>query len=599
MSDFAFFETSINFFYLASAITKIRLAYSMYQEDIRIKGSKKLSDLTSNVSDHYPELLGINIDIEHTSVIREEVASKRIVWDKVDKQKYAELVDLGIMDIQGDLDNEQMDLNELENVITKTHSVLRDSAEKSNTKRKYGKNRLTLKVWNEEISCKLRANRAAHKAWKKGGKPQLINNPLLVAKNLTRLEYRRAIRNEVARKRLDTKTKIIETKTYDKKLFFKLVKKQRQSGNSSINDLMVGDEKFEGKNVINGWVKHFETLATPAYCDQYDENFYELCKNDYNTIDVMTKDCEKKQITELQIRKALKHMNKGKSEDSFGLSAENLLYASDLFIDFLTMLINKIFKKQRIPEILKTGLLTPIYKNKGERKDAKNYRGITVLPIVLKLIEYLLREDLREVTLPQQSKLQRGFTEQASPLNAAFLVEEFYRERKDLEKPVYIAFLDAKSAFDVVVNEILMRKVYLSGVKPSTWRLINEIHIDSHSAINWNGNVSRKFEIKQGVKQGGLLSADLFKVYSNDTFETLTNTNVGGTIGDINVCAPGCADDVAVQSNNPHDLQILVNGSKLNSDTHRCILQPQKKCSRETRTKKFTKISELIRMEDR
>ena len=103
-------------------------------------------------------------------------------------------------------------------------------------------------------------------------------------------------------------------------------------------------------------------------------------------------------------------MNKGKSEDSFGLSAENLLYASDLFIDFLTMLINKIFKKQRIPEILKTGLLTPIYKNKGERKDAKNYRGITVLPIVLKLIEYLLREDLREVTLPQQSKLQRGFT---------------------------------------------------------------------------------------------------------------------------------------------------------------------------------------------
>ena len=362
---------------------------------------------------------------------------------------------------------------------------------------------------------------------------------------------------------------------------------------------MVGDEKFEGKNVINGWVKHFETLATPAYCDQYDENFYELCKNDYNTIDVITKDCEKKQITELQIRTALKHMNKGKSEDSFGLSAENLLYPSDLFIDFLTTLINKIFKKQRIPEILKIGLLTPIYKNKGERKDAKNYRGITVLPIVLKLIEYLLSEDLREVTLPQQSKLQRGFTEQASPLIAAFLVEEFYRESKDLEKPVYIAFLDAKSAFDVVVNEILMRKVYLSGVKPSTWRLINEIHIDSHSAINWNGNVSRKFEIKQGVKQGGLLSADLFKVYSNDTFETLINTNVGGTIGDINVCAPGCADDVAVQSNNPHDLQILVNGSKLNSDTHRCILQPQKKCSRETRTKKFTNTSELIRMEDR
>ena len=79
------------------------LDYCMYQEDIRIKGSKKLSDLTTNVSDHYPVLLGINIDIEHTSVIREEAASKRIAWD----------------------------LNELENVITKTHSVLRDSVSRA------------------------------------------------------------------------------------------------------------------------------------------------------------------------------------------------------------------------------------------------------------------------------------------------------------------------------------------------------------------------------------------------------------------------------------------------------------------------------------
>ena len=55
----------------------------------------------------------------------------------------------------------------------------------------------------------------------------------------------------------------------------------------------------------------------------------------------MTKDCEKKQVSESQIRAALKHTNKGKSEDSFGLSAENLLYDSDLFIDFHTPLINK------------------------------------------------------------------------------------------------------------------------------------------------------------------------------------------------------------------------------------------------------------------
>ena len=49
-----------------------------------------------------------------------------------------------------------------------------------------------------------------------------------------------------------------------------------------------------------------------------------------------------------------------------------------------------------------------------------------------------------------------------------------------------------------------------------------------------------------------------------------------GRIGDIRVAAPGCCDDVAVQRNNPSDLQILVNNSKYYSGLHHYILQPQK-----------------------
>ena len=119
-------------------------------------------------------------------------------------------------------------------------------------------------------------------------------------------------------------------------------------------------------------------------------------------------------------------------------------------------------------------------------------------------------------------------------LNAAFLVEEFYRESKDLNKPVYIAFLDAKSAFDVVVREILMRKVYLYGINPASWQLIDDLHLN-YSVINWNNESSEKFEVIQGVKQGGLLSADLYKVYSNDMFDTLDQCGVGGRIGDIRI----------------------------------------------------------------
>jgi hypothetical protein len=40
-----------------------------------------------------------------------------------------------------------------------------------------------------------------------------------------------------------------------------------------------------------------------------------------------------------------------------------------------------------VSEILKLGLLTPVFKNKGSNKCAVNYRGITVTPVIQKIIE--------------------------------------------------------------------------------------------------------------------------------------------------------------------------------------------------------------------
>jgi hypothetical protein len=46
------------------------------------------------------------------------------------------------------------------------------------------------------------------------------------------------------------------------------------------------------------------------------------------------------------------------------------------------MLMGEIFERGGIPESLKMGLLTPIFKNKGTKQQAVNYRGITVLPVM-------------------------------------------------------------------------------------------------------------------------------------------------------------------------------------------------------------------------
>jgi hypothetical protein len=109
--------------------------------------------------------------------------------------------------------------------------------------------------------------------------------------------------------------------------------------------------------------------------------------------------------------------------------------------------------------------------------------------------------------------LQRGFTEKSAPLNAAFILEEARRESWDENNPFIIVTLDAKSAFDVVVHKNLLRKLYHIGIDDNHWTIINSMHTNAKTSIKWKGYISESFHIEQGVRQGGILSADLYKIY--------------------------------------------------------------------------------------
>ncbi|VDI78828.1 Hypothetical predicted protein, partial [Mytilus galloprovincialis] len=182
--------------------------------------------------------------------------------------------------------------------------------------------------------------------------------------------------------------------------------------------------------------------------------------------------------------------------------------------------------------------------NKGNKNESKNYRGIVVLPILCKILEYIARINFRPVLLKNQSPLQRGFTPNTSPLNAAVIFEEVYRQYSDKNCPFYIALLDAKSAFDVVIINMLMRKLFLLDIDPTTWSLIDDLHLNTSCIIKWKNQLSKEFK--------------------------------GCKIGHININAVACADDIAVLSDNPYDLQILINHALQYSQLHHYTLQPQK-----------------------
>jgi hypothetical protein len=52
---------------------------------------------------------------------------------------------------------------------------------------------------------------------------------------------------------------------------------------------------------------------------------------------------------------------------------ENVIYGSNIFLNYLQKLINVSFANGHIPDSLKIGTLFPVFKNKGDIKSAKNY----------------------------------------------------------------------------------------------------------------------------------------------------------------------------------------------------------------------------------
>ena len=172
----------------------------------------------------------------------------------------------------------------------------------------------------------------------------------------------------------------------------------------------------------------------------------------------------------------------------------------------LADLMNYILSCGYIPPMMLEGLVTPVPKKDKDATLPTNYRGITVLSITGKVLEKVLQRRTETVLSQNQSRLQRGFTKKSSSINAALLISEMQNEAKDCGEPLTLVTLAAAKAFDMVWQGSLLRKIYLEGVDGCTWLTLLNMYTQAMSSVRWGQRVSAPFPVKQGVRQGGILS---------------------------------------------------------------------------------------------
>jgi hypothetical protein len=77
-------------------------------------------------------------------------------------------------------------------------------------------------------------------------------------------------------------------------------------------------------------------------------------------------------VTKQEVEKAINSLNRNKAADLYGITAENIVYGGDNFVKYIQEVLNKTFQLHHIPDILKIGILFPVFKNNGDCKNAKN-----------------------------------------------------------------------------------------------------------------------------------------------------------------------------------------------------------------------------------
>ena len=95
-------------------------------------------------------------------------------------------------------------------------------------------------------------------------------------------------------------------------------------------------------------------------------------------------------ISQREVRQALHSLNNGKAADIHGLKAEHIKTAEQILIPSLTELFNIMLKCNRTIEPLNSAFILPVHKKGKDSLCTDNYRGITITPILAKLMQHIL-----------------------------------------------------------------------------------------------------------------------------------------------------------------------------------------------------------------
>ncbi len=168
------------------------------------------------------------------------------------------------------------------------------------------------------------------------------------------------------------------------------------------------------------------------------------------------------EVDESSVLRELAALKTNKATGLDQINAKLLKDSASTIVFGLTKIINASLFSQTFPDIWKKGKIIPLYKS-NDPTSPNNYRPITILPILSKIMERIVHHQVYEYL--QEHNLitseQFGFRPNLSTNIALTQLTEEILQNLDNKMITGAVFIDLRKAFDTVDHSLLISKLQI------------------------------------------------------------------------------------------------------------------------------------------
>jgi len=364
----------------------------------------------------------------------------------------------------------------------------------------------------------------------------------------------------------------------------------KECGNNSAKKWSVVKELIPGKKTGSG-LNNFDDVKSKV--DEFNEFFANVGKKTYEKTQENLANCNRviQDNTRVNLNNQVNFRPQPVSVETIILTFKQLRETKAVGTDgiafrfvrdslvvtsfYLTVIINTSIVTGVYPTLWKHAIVPPILKS-GDINDVSNYRPISILPVLSKLLEKIVANQLREFLERNRllSNTQHGFRTNLSTETALMKVTDKIYNNIDNNKITLLVLCDLSKAFDSINHSILIKKLNYHFID-AFW--FDDYLLGRSQSVKIEKCISSKKEVTFGVPQGSILGPILFLIFVNDMSKLARNCFLIQYADDSQFIFTGSMDKIGELVHNAEETlkeaktYFDVNGLKVNAQKTQII----------------------------